>query len=153
MGFATAEVEGKEEEERFEEIKKEMLEELRRQLRPELLNRIDEVIVFHPLRREEIEEIVELFVGRVAEQLESRAIKLEVSEAARALLAREGFDRVYGARPLRRAVQRLLENPLASSMLRGEFREGDTVLAEAEGDKIVFRLVVPAAEGKAAAVT
>jgi len=145
LGFGPPE-EGQEEAEaqRYEELKRKMLGELRRHMRPELLNRIDEIVVFHPLRPAEIEQIVELFLSRLQEQLASRRITLRVSESAKALLAREGFDPVYGARPLRRAVQRLVENPLSSALLRGEFKDGDTVLVDEEGGELKFRLYVEA---------
>jgi len=124
----------------------EVMAELRRTFRPELLNRIDEIIIFHPLSKEQIEQIVDLMVGRVREQLGERKIKLEVNEEARALLAQEGFDPEYGARPLRRTVQRLVENPVARGILQGEFREGDTVVLEVEDGKLVPRLLVPTGE-------
>jgi len=128
----------------FQAIRAQVIEELKRFFRPELLNRIDEIVVFHPLGKEEMEQIVELFIGRVRKELESRNIRLEVEEPAKRLLAEAGFDPTYGARPLRRTVQRLLENPLASSILRSEFREGDSIVVGEEGGQLKFRLLVPA---------
>lgn len=146
LGFAQAE-QGEEvnTEERFAELRRQMLAELRSHMRPELLNRIDETVVFHPLTRAEIEEIVDLFLGRLGQQLASRDIRLQVTPAAKALLAEEGFDPVYGARPLRRVIQRRVENPLSSALLRGEFKEGDTVVADRADGEMKFHLYVDTA--------
>ncbi len=127
---------------RYELDRDEVMAELRRTFRPELLNRIDEIIIFHPLSKEQIEQIVDLMVGRVRAQLAERKIALQVSAEGRALLAQEGFDPEYGARPLRRTIQRLVENPIARGILQGEFREGDTVVLEVEEGKLVPRLLV-----------
>ena len=146
VGFGTPEeAEGDAEGDRqFAELRKRMLGELREHMRPELLNRIDEIVVFHPLTRAEIAEIVGLFLARLQEQLDGRKIALQVTEAAKGLLAEQGFDQVYGARPLRRAVQRLVENPLSSALLRGEFKEGDTVVADRADGELKFHLYVGA---------
>jgi len=127
----------------FAAAREQMLSDLRHTFRPELLNRIDEVIVFEPLSKEQIEQIVDLMLNRVQVQLLEKRIRLEATEPARELLATEGFDPEYGARPLRRTVQRLVENPIARSILRGEFREGDTVVLDVEDGKLVPRLLVP----------
>ncbi|GIU94284.1 MAG: chaperone protein ClpB [Gaiellaceae bacterium] len=124
-------------------------EELRERFRPEFLNRIDEVVVFKPLTREQLAEIVELQLGRLRERLAERGISLEVTEAAKELLAEEGWDPAYGARPLKRAIQRLLENPLARALLEGRFAEGDTVRVDAADGELVFERV-EAAETAAA---
>jgi ATP-dependent Clp protease ATP-binding subunit ClpC len=139
------------ESEKFAETREQMLAELRRTFRPELLNRIDEVIVFHPLSQEQIEQIVDLLLKRVRQQLSERGIELQSTEAARAYLAKEGFDPEYGARPLRRAVQRLVENPIARGILQGEYRQDDTVVLDMEDGKLVPRLLVSAAGEQAAA--
>ncbi len=135
----------------FARTREQMLAELRKTFRPELLNRIDEIVVFEPLTQEQIEQIVDLMLDRVREQLGERKITLEAAEPARLLLAREGFDPEYGARPLRRTIQRLVENPIARGILQGEYREGDTVVLDVEDDKLVPRLLVPASEKRAAA--
>jgi ATP-dependent Clp protease ATP-binding subunit ClpB len=113
-------------------------EELRERFRPEFLNRIDEVVVFRPLTREQLAEIVELQLGRLRERLAERGISLEVTDAAKELLAEEGWDPAYGARPLKRAIQRLLENPLARALLEGRFSEGDTVRVDVQDGELVF---------------
>ena len=113
---------GREGDEGFRKTKEAMLAELRRTFRPELLNRIDEIIVFEPLTEAQIEQIVDLMLARVQQQLDERHLKLAPTEAARKLLAEEGFDPEYGARPLRRTIQRLVENPVARGILQGEYR-------------------------------
>ena len=134
----------------FSRTREEMLEDLRRTFRPELLNRIDEIIVFQPLTEAQIEQIVDLMLHRVQKQLAERKIALQSTESARAHLAKEGFDPEYGARPLRRTVQRLVENPIARGLLQGEYREGDTIILDVEDDKLVPRLFVPASAQEAA---
>jgi ATP-dependent Clp protease ATP-binding subunit ClpB len=106
--------------------------------RPEFLNRIDEIVVFEPLTREQLSQIVELQLGRLRERLAERGLGLELTEAARELVAEAGWDPTYGARPLKRALQRLVENPLALRLLEGDFGEGDTVLVGAANGELVF---------------
>ena len=112
--------------------------ELRDRFRPEFLNRVDEVVSFDALTREQLADIVELQLARLRERLAERQLSLEVTDAAKELLAEEGWDPAYGARPLKRAIQRLVENPLALELLEGRFAEGDTVRADAEGGELVF---------------
>ena len=111
---------------------------LRDVFRPEFLNRIDEVIEFRPLSKEQIAEIVELQLGRLRERLAERRIELELTDAAKEALAEAGWDPAYGARPLKRAIQRLVENPLALRLLEGDFADGDTVRVDAEDGEIRF---------------
>jgi ATP-dependent Clp protease ATP-binding subunit ClpC len=122
----------------YERMRDHVMEELRRTFRPEFLNRLDEVIVFRPLTTEQIALIVGILIERVRRELRGQNMDLEVSEAARALLAREGFDPTFGARPLRRAIQRLVEDPLSDEMLRGKFNSGDVVTVDVRDDAIVF---------------
>ena len=130
------------------ELSRSVHEALRRQLRPELLNRIDETIVFHPLSRAQIGRIVGLLVAQVQERLAERNITCELTEAGCDWLVKEGFDVSYGARPLRRAIQRHLENRLSRGVLSGEFAEGDHVVADVnpEGDGLTLLVSVPAPE-------
>jgi len=114
---------------------------LRDVFRPEFLNRIDEVIEFQPLSKEQIAEIVELQLGRLRERLGERRIELELTEAAKEALAEAGWDPAYGARPLKRAIQRLVENPLALRLLEGDFADGDTIRVDAEDGQIRFEKV------------
>jgi len=113
-------------------------EAMRDVFRPEFLNRIDEIVEFHPLSKEQIADIVGLQLGRVEERLAERGLRLELTDQARDALAEAGWDPTYGARPLKRAIQRLLENPLALRLLEGEFAEGDVVRVDAGEDGLVF---------------
>ena len=113
-------------------------EALKKTFRPELLNRIDEIVIFEPLTQEQIHQIVDLLLSEVQKRLDERDITIEASEAAREWLSREGFDPVYGARPLRRAVQRYVENPLSVKVLSGEFDSGDVVRVDAGPEGLTF---------------
>jgi ATP-dependent Clp protease ATP-binding subunit ClpB len=112
--------------------------ELRDRFRPEFLNRVDEIVEFKALSRDQIGEIVELQLERLRSRLAERSITLELTDAAKEVLAEAGWDPAYGARPLKRAIQRLVENPLALRLLEGDFADGDTVRVDAEGDELVF---------------
>jgi ATP-dependent Clp protease ATP-binding subunit ClpA len=112
--------------------------QLRDHFRPEFLNRVDEVIVFRPLAEEQLAEIVGLLLAGVERRLAEARIALEVTDAARTYLAREGYDPTYGARPLRRAIQRLVENPLAKRILAGEFSAGATVRIDLRDGALAF---------------
>jgi ATP-dependent Clp protease ATP-binding subunit ClpB len=116
-------------------------EALRDHFRPEFLNRIDEIVEFRPLTREEIDEIVGLQLERLRERLADRGLDLELTAAAEEVLAEAGWDPSYGARPLKRAIQRLLENPLALRLLEGDFVDGDTIRVDAENGELVFERV------------
>ncbi len=116
-------------------------EALKKAFRPELLNRIDEVVIFEPLSREQIKRIVDLLLAEVQRRLEERGIRIEVSDGAREWLSREGFDPVFGARPLRRAVQRYVENPLSRRILAGDFTGGDIIRVDATSEGLAFELV------------
>jgi len=122
----------------YEEIKSRVLSELKRHFLPEFLNRLDEVIVFHPLTREEIKKIVDLMLKEEEKLLEEKNITLEVTERTRELIAKEGYDPDFGARPLRRSIQRLIENPFSEEILQGKFREGDTVVVDVKDGQITF---------------
>jgi ATP-dependent Clp protease ATP-binding subunit ClpC len=133
----------------YERMKEKVTDALKQHFRPEFLNRIDEVIVFHELSRDEVIEIVDLMMRRVAVQLESQGIGIEITQPAKQLLAERGYDPTLGARPLRRAIQRLVEDPLSERLLYKEFRAGEIVIIDAEPDPdsdkgenaIVFRSV------------
>jgi ATP-dependent Clp protease ATP-binding subunit ClpB len=116
-------------------------EELRERFRPEFLNRIDEVVVFEPLTREQLAEIVELQLRRLRERLAERGVALELTGSAKEQIAEAGWDPAYGARPLKRAIQRMLENPLALELLEGRFAEGDMVRVDADEDGLAFERV------------
>lgn len=122
-----------------EEIKSKVTSELKRNFRPEFLNRVDEVIVFHSLIKKEIKKILDLMLNEVKELLKEKEIKLELTEEAKDLIAKEGYDPDFGARPLRRAIQRLIENPLSEKILEGKFKQGDTVTVEIKEGNIVLK--------------
>ncbi len=121
-----------------DKVRPRIMQTLRESLRPEFLNRIDEIVIFHPLGREEIAQIVKIQLETLRRRLADRRITLELTPAAEELLGREGYDPAYGARPLKRAIQRLLQDPLALALLNGEFHEGDTIAVGAQGGHIVF---------------
>jgi ATP-dependent Clp protease ATP-binding subunit ClpA len=130
--------------EKPEKVRPLLMQELRATLRPEFLNRIDEVVIFHPLGREEIARIVDLQLGHLRRRLEAKRLALDVTDAAKALLGREGYDPTFGARPLKRTIQRLVQDPLALRLLEGEFKEGDTIVVDAVGDALTFKREVTA---------
>jgi ATP-dependent Clp protease ATP-binding subunit ClpB len=109
-----------------------------RHFRPEFINRIDETVVFHPLGREQIRSITNIQVGYMRKRLRERHMDIEFTEAALDKIGEAGFDPVYGARPLKRAIQHRVENPLAQKILAGEFEEKDVILVDASGEDIVF---------------
>ena len=120
----------------YEDMKNRIMGELKKVFRPEFINRIDDVIVFHKLSKEEIKEIVELLLLRIRESMAERELQLELTDAAKDLLVEKGWDPAMGARPLRRAIQRYIEDPLADFVLRAQVTSGSTVLVEPapEGD-------------------
>jgi ATP-dependent Clp protease ATP-binding subunit ClpB len=113
-------------------------EQMREHFRPEFLNRVDEIVVFDALSRDQIAEIVEHQLERLRERLGERGIVLELTDAAKEALAEAGWDPAYGARPLKRAIQRLVENPLALRLLAGEFADGDSIRVDAVDGELAF---------------
>jgi ATP-dependent Clp protease ATP-binding subunit ClpC len=130
IGFRPSKNAGENDQAAYEKMKNKVLEEVKHTFRPEFLNRVDEVIVFHQLSREEIEEIVGLELAKVIAEVKAQDMHLEVTEDAKALLARKGWDPQFGARPLRRAIQREVEDELAEELIKGTFSSGDHILAE-----------------------
>jgi ATP-dependent Clp protease ATP-binding subunit ClpB len=121
-----------------EGTRRRVMEALREHFRPEFLNRIDEIIFFHSLDREHLKQIVDIQIRGLIRRLEERKIHVQLTDAARELLVREGYDPIYGARPLKRTIQRRILDPLALRVLEGDFREGDTIVVEAAGNEIRF---------------
>jgi ATP-dependent Clp protease ATP-binding subunit ClpB len=111
---------------------------LKEQFRPEFLNRVDEMIVFHPLRKEQLTLIVDVQLEHLRKRLRARSLRLTLTDAARRLLADEGYDPTLGARPLKRVIQQRLENPLAQRILSGDFAEGDTIHVDVDERKHDF---------------
>ena len=121
-----------------ENTRRQVMDAVRATFRPEFLNRIDEIILFHPLGREHMAAIVDIQLAGLMKRLEDRKIGVRLTEAARQLIVEEGYDPVYGARPLKRTLQRRVLDPLAMKVLEGEFREGDTVVIDARGSELTF---------------
>ncbi|EHC14961.1 ATP-dependent chaperone ClpB [Fischerella thermalis JSC-11] len=124
---------------KYEEMRDRVMEAMRANFRPEFLNRIDEIIIFHSLQSQQLREIVKLQVQRLEQRLVERKLALKLSEEALDWLAQVGYDPVYGARPLKRAIQTELETPIAKAILRGEFHEGDTIYVGMENERLVFK--------------
>jgi ATP-dependent Clp protease ATP-binding subunit ClpC len=157
IGFRANEDARGESDSAYRALKGKVMESYNKAFRPELRNRIDEVIVFHHLDREEIFRIVDLFSKRITEELGRRDMKLVFLPRAKELLSKEGYDRQFGARPLRRAVQRYVEDPLAERILMGDFKSGETIYVDAQNGEMAFtteipedggEVLVPVAEGR-----
>jgi len=138
LGFTMRTDENKAVQQSYDRMKDKVLAELKKTFRPEFLNRIDGVVVFHSLAKEHIRQIVDLMLKNVVKQLEEKGVRLEITDAAKDLLGEKGFDQVYGARPLRRAIQTMVEDELSEKLLRGQFASGDTVVVDRADDKLVI---------------
>ena len=115
------------------------MEALRGHFRPEFLNRIDETIIFDRLNEEELTSIVDIQLSKVDERLQKQDMKLTLTDAAKRFVGREGFDPVYGARPLKRAIQRYVLDPLSLEILEGRFKQGDIIVSELQKDRLIFK--------------
>lgn len=135
MGFTST---SNEKEEVYERMKDNLLGELRKSFRPEFLNRVDDVIVFHQLEEEHLKSIVGLMLKALIKRIEELDIRIEVTENTKELLVKKGFDPVYGARPLRRAIQKMLEDKLSEEMLAGRVKAGSKVVVDSDGEKLIF---------------
>jgi len=124
--------------ESYTQMKAAVMASVQAHFRPEFINRLDDIVVFHPLGHEQIRAIARIQTSYLSKRLLDRQIRLEITDAALVLLGNAGFDPVYGARPLKRAIQQQLENPLANKILSGEFGQGDKVLVDVEGGGLVF---------------
>lgn len=138
LGFAVPKDEARARKQSYEDMKEKVMAEVRKLFRPEFLNRLDDTIVFHELSEAQLREIVELMVKDLQKRLAERKVMLEITEKAKSWLAKVGFDPIYGARPLRRAVERYVENPLSAKILGGEFKDGDTVIVDLVDEKLTF---------------
>ncbi|HLE40010.1 MAG TPA: AAA family ATPase, partial [Nitrospirota bacterium] len=128
-----------------EEMRRRVTEAMRQHFRPEFLNRVDEIVIFHTLDADMLKQIVSIQIGLVQKRLADKKIEIELTDGAKELLAEEGFDLVYGARPLKRVVQRDVLNPLASKILAGEVKEGSKVIVDRQDRRLVFRPVLEGA--------
>jgi ATP-dependent Clp protease ATP-binding subunit ClpC len=147
LGFATRSDEEKKRQFDYEKMKEKVLGELKKTFRPEFLNRIDGVVVFHSLSKEQICQIVDLMLSVMVKSLEEKSIRLEVTDAAKDFLGEKGYDPTFGARPLRRVIQNEVEDKLSEALLRGEFHSGDTLKVDCDGEKIVIRSATGALVG------
>ena len=138
MGFAAK----KDEKVDYKNMRGYVMEELKRTFRPEFLNRVDELVVFHALQEEHLEKITEILMSQLNLRLLEQGLELQVEKSAVQLIAKEGNDPVFGARPLRRALQRLIEDALSEKILEGEFKTGDQIRVEAEDGKMKFSKVM-----------
>jgi ATP-dependent Clp protease ATP-binding subunit ClpC len=125
----------------YDQIKDNLMSELKKTLKPEFLNRIDEIIVFHPLNREDLSKIVELEVQKVRSRLTPKGYGLEITDKAKEFLINRGYDPIYGARPLRRAIQRYVEDPVSEELLKGKMTSGQKLMVDLEGDHLTFQWV------------
>jgi ATP-dependent Clp protease ATP-binding subunit ClpC len=130
----------------YEKMRDKIMDEAKKTFRPEFLNRLDDIIVFRSLTKPDLIEILDLEISKVIQRLKARNIVLQLDDKAKDHLVSKGYDPLYGARPMRRAVERSLEDPLAEEILRGGFHEGEPVIVTAEGDRLVFKQKA-AAEG------
>jgi len=122
----------------YEKMREKIMDEAKKTFRPEFLNRLDDIIVFRALTKPDLIRILELEIGKVTERLKARNIILQLDEKAKEFLVSKGYDPLYGARPMRRAVERSLEDPLAEEILRGLFHDGEPIIVTAENDQLVF---------------
>jgi ATP-dependent Clp protease ATP-binding subunit ClpC len=123
----------------FKEMKDKVIEEVKKTFRPEFLNRIDEIVVFHKLNEEHIKKIIDILLMDIRERLAEKEIKLELSSSAKSFLVQEGYDPSFGARPLKRTIQRYIEDPLSEELLKGRFESGDTIFCTYQNGKIAFK--------------
>jgi ATP-dependent Clp protease ATP-binding subunit ClpA len=135
---------------RTEETRKRVLESLKQAFRPEFLNRVDDIIVFNSLTREHLSRIVDIQLANVGKLMKDRKLNLEITTAAKDLIIAEGYDPQFGARPMRRAIQRLVQDPLALKLITGEYVEGDTVLVDVAEPQhtLTFAKLVPSPMGQ-----
>ena len=141
MGFTSRSDETKAQRVAYDSMKQKLLDEMKKMFRPEFVNRLDSVAVFHHLTRDHIRHIVELLLRPIEGQLAEKGVKLEVSDQAKDLLSEKGYDETYGARPLRRIIQTMVEDKLSDALLRSEFQSGDTIVLDQDGDEIEVRVV------------
>ena len=139
MGFSSMR-----DEENYEKIREKIMDEAKRLFRPEFLNRLDDIIVFRPLSKDDLIQILDLEVEKVVERIRRKNLKLNLDSKAKDFLVEKGYDPQYGARPMRRSVERFLEDPLAEEILKGNLHEGEPVMVTVEDGKLLFKHSSPA---------
>ena len=122
----------------YERMKEKVMAEVRKTFRPEFINRIDDIIVFHELNEEQLAKVVDLLIKDLQKRLEDRKLTVKISDAARSWIVKAGYDPAFGARPMRRAIEQYVESPLANLLLKGEFKEGDTILVDSGIEGLIF---------------
>ena len=122
----------------YQDMKDKLLEEVKRTFKPEFLNRVDDTIVFKPLVKEDLTRIIDIEIALVSDRLKDQQISLEVTQEAKDFLIEKGFDPVFGARPLKRTIQRFIEDPLASDIISKKFREGSVVKVSCKNEELIF---------------
>jgi ATP-dependent Clp protease ATP-binding subunit ClpC len=139
IGFTSQKETSQAQKKSYEAMKSKVMAEVQKLFRPEFLNRLDEIIVFHELSEEQLRNIVDLMAKELQERLSEHKLDIELTDKAKSWLAKEGYDPVYGARPLRRVIERYVENPLSSKLLRKELKEGDTIRVDLGKDGLTFK--------------
>ena len=139
LGFTENNSQEESKQKEYENIKKEVMAELKKQFRPELINRIDDIIVFHKLDDNNIKKIINIMLEKVTKRLEEQHIKIEIDESVKELIAKKGVDNNYGARPLRRAIQNMLEDKIAEAILEGKIQKNKKAKATVENEEIVIK--------------
>ncbi|MDD2252684.1 MAG: AAA family ATPase, partial [Dehalococcoidales bacterium] len=138
IGFSSHTDEAKTQQQNYDSMKEKLLGEVKKAFKPEFFNRLDGTIVFHPLNQDQILQIVDLVIGNVTSQLSEREISIEISREAKNFLGKKGYDEVYGARPLKRVIQDLIEDPISEGLLRGSYKTGDAIKVDLKEDQIVI---------------
>ncbi|MFC1953598.1 ATP-dependent Clp protease ATP-binding subunit [Chloroflexota bacterium] len=151
FGFAPQKGDEKTRQQSYEDMQEKVMNEVKKTFRPEFLNRLDDILVFHELNEDQLRSIVDLMAQDLQERLAEHKLTLEMTDAAKSWLAKTGYDPLYGARPLRRAVERYVENPLSNKLLRGEFNSGDNILVDLVKDELTFNIKTKAKVAKVAA--
>ena len=127
------------EKEEYEKMKETIMEELKRTFRPEFLNRLDEVIVFHSLQEDQVQEIVDIMIDELEKRMAKLDINISITEATRKYISKQGFDPVYGARPLERTIRKMIEDEVAEEILKGNVSKEDKIIVDCEDDKLTFK--------------
>ena len=140
LGFGVADLDRTES---YKEMKSRVMSEVKELFRPEFINRLDDIIVFRPLEQDDIRNVADLMIGELQERLMERNIHVELTASAKALLIKDGYDPKYGARPMRRTLERVVENPISDQLLEGHFNPGDFIEIDAQDEQIVFRRKEP----------